>query len=60
MPTSKNDASVDDVCVPGDFGLVSIPGIKKKRESVCIPKHVHFTSCHLVPTVVHVDTVVVV
>ena len=26
---------------------------------VCVPKHIHFTSCHLVPSVVHVDTVVV-
>lgn len=58
MPTSKDDAGVDDVCVPG-IGLVSIPGMKK-RESGCIPKHIHFTSYHLVSTVVHVDTVVVV
>lgn len=25
-----------------------------------VPKHIHFTSCHLVPSVVHVDAVVVV
>lgn len=34
----------------------------EEREGVCIPKHIHFTFCRLVPvpSVVHVDTVVAV
>ena len=42
MPTSKDDAGVDDVCVPG-IGLVSIPGTKKKKKCVYTKAYSFYT-----------------
>ena len=36
MPASKDDAGVDDVCVPGDFRLGTIlPGMKSVYTRAC-------------------------